>query len=115
MITGASSGIGKETALKVGAAGGTVLLVARRPQLLEETKSEIEGRGGIAHLYVCDLSDPADIDEMSEQVLERHPRVDVLVNNAGRSIRREIGSSYDRFHDFQRTMQLNYFGPVKLI
>ena len=115
MITGASSGIGKETALKVGAAGGTLLLVARRRELLEETRSEIEGRGGIAHLYVCDLSDPADVDEMSEQVLEQHTHVDVLVNNAGRSIRREIGSSYDRFHDFQRTMQLNYFGPVKLI
>jgi short-subunit dehydrogenase len=115
MITGASSGIGKEAALKVGAAEGTLLLIARRRELLEETKSEIEGRGGVAHLYVCDLSNPADVDEMAVQVLEQHGHVDVLVNNAGRSIRREIGSSYDRFHDFQRTMQLNYFGPVKLL
>jgi short-subunit dehydrogenase len=115
MITGASSGIGKEAALKVGAAEGTLLLIARRRELLEETKSEIEGLGGVAHPYVCDLSNPADVDEVAAQVLDQHGHVDVLVNNAGRSIRREIGSSYDRFHDFQRTMQLNYFGPVKLI
>jgi short-subunit dehydrogenase len=115
MITGASSGIGKETALKVGAAGGTPLLVARRRELLEETRREIEGHGGVAYLHVCDLSSPAEVDQLGAQVLETHDHVDVLVNNAGRSIRREIGSSYDRFHDFQRTMQLNYFGPVKLI
>ena len=115
MITGASSGIGKQTALKVGAAGGTLLLIARRRELLEETRGEIEGRGGVAQPYVCDLSNPAEVDELSAQVLEKHGHVDVLVNNAGRSIRREVGSSYDRFHDFQRTMQLNYFGPVKLI
>ncbi|MDP9325124.1 MAG: SDR family NAD(P)-dependent oxidoreductase [Candidatus Dormibacteraeota bacterium] len=115
MITGASSGIGKAAALKVGAAGGNVLLVARRRDLLEETRSEIERSGGVAHIYVCDLSDPAQIDQMAAEVLERHGHVDVLVNNAGRSIRREISSSYDRFHDFQRTMQLNYFGPLKLI
>jgi short-subunit dehydrogenase len=115
MITGASSGIGKEAALKVGAAEGTLLLLARRRELLEETKGEIEGSGGIAHLYVCDLSDPDNVDEVTAEILEQHGHVDVLVNNAGRSIRREIGSSYDRFHDFQRTMQLNYFGPVKLI
>ncbi len=115
MITGASSGIGKAAALKVGAAGGNVLLVARRRDLLEETRSEIERSGGVAHIYVCDLSDPAQIDQMAAEVLERHGHVDVLVNNAGRSIRREIGNSYDRFHDFQRTMQLNYFGAIKLI
>lgn len=115
MITGASSGIGKAAAVKVGAAGGTVLLVARREELLQETASEIEARGGAAHIHVCDLSDPIDIDRMAEEVLAQHGRVEVLVNNAGRSIRREISSSYDRFHDFQRTMQLNYFGPVKLI
>ncbi|MDQ3571416.1 MAG: SDR family NAD(P)-dependent oxidoreductase [Actinomycetota bacterium] len=115
MITGASSGIGKEAALKVGAANGTLLLVARRRGLLEEAKAEIEACGGVAHLYVCDLSNLDDIDEVAAEVLDQHGHVDVLVNNAGHSIRREIASSYDRFHDFQRTMQLNYFGPVKLI
>jgi short-subunit dehydrogenase len=115
MITGASSGIGRAAALKVGAAGGTVLIVARRRDLLEETRKEIVQGGGVAHIYVRDLSNPADIDQMAAEVLEQHGHVDILVNNAGRSIRREISNSYDRFHDFQRTMQLNYFGPVKLI
>ena len=115
LITGASSGIGKAAAIRVGAAGGEVLLVARRGELLEETKSEIVNQGGVADVHVCDLSDPAEIDRMASEVLEKHGHVDVLINNAGRSIRRAISDSYDRFHDFQRTMQLNYFGPVKLI
>src|SRR5437016_3974508 len=106
MITGASSGIGRAAALKVGAAGGTVLLVARRRDLLEETVRDIGIRGGKAHIYPCDLSQPPEIDQMASEVVEQHGRVDILVNNAGRSIRREISSSYDRFHDFQRTMQL---------
>jgi NAD(P)-dependent dehydrogenase (short-subunit alcohol dehydrogenase family) len=115
MITGASSGIGRALALKVGAAGGTVLLVARRRDQLEEAKREIEDRGGFAHAYPCDLSDPLEIDRMVAQALKDHGHVDVLVNNAGRSIRRPVSGSYERFHDFQRTMQLNYFGAVRLI
>jgi short-subunit dehydrogenase len=115
MITGASSGIGKAAALKVGKAGGTVLLVARTEEKLNETKREIEQLGGTAHVHPADLTDPDDIDRMAQEVLAQHGRVDVLVNNAGRSIRRSVGRSYDRFHDYQRTMQLNYFGPVKLI
>jgi short-subunit dehydrogenase len=115
LITGASSGIGQAAALKVGAAKGRVLLVARTEAKLRDTAAEIEGRGGIAHVHPCDLSDPDDIDRMAAEVLERHGHVDIVVNNAGKSIRRSINRSYDRFHDFQRTMTLNYFGPVKLI
>jgi short-subunit dehydrogenase len=115
MITGASSGIGKAAALKVGAAGGTVLLVARTLENLEQTKSEIEHLGGTAHVHPADLSDPQDIDRMAAEILKAHGTPDILVNNAGRSIRRSVRRSYDRFHDYQRTMQLNYFGPVKLI
>jgi short-subunit dehydrogenase len=115
MITGASSGIGQAAALKVGAAGGTVLLVARTASKLSETAAQIERRAGNAHVYPCDLSSPEDIDRMAAEVLDRHGRVDILVNNAGKSIRRSIHRSYERFHDFQRTMALNYFGPVKLI
>jgi short-subunit dehydrogenase len=115
LITGASSGIGKSAALKIGRAGGTVLLVARSEDKLAEAKREIEQRGGTAHIHRCDLSQADDIDRMAAEVLERHGHVDVLVNNAGRSIRRSVGRSYERFHDYQRTMQLNYFGPVKLI
>jgi thioester reductase-like protein len=115
MITGASSGIGRATALRVGAAGGHVLLVARGVEQLEQTKQEIEDLGGTAFVHRCDLADMSDIERMAKEVLQEHGRVDVLVNNAGRSIRRSIALSYDRFHDFERTMQLNYFGPVRLI
>lgn len=115
MITGASSGIGHETALKVGEAGGIVLLVARSADKLEELKTEIEELGGEAYVHPCDLSDVEDVERMANEVLAQHGHVDVLVNNAGRSIRRSVELSYDRFHDFQRTMQLNYFGALKLI
>jgi NAD(P)-dependent dehydrogenase (short-subunit alcohol dehydrogenase family) len=115
LITGASSGIGKACAIKCGAAGAQVLLVARTPEKLEETKREIEEEGGTAHIHQCDLSDIDDVERMAQEVLERHGRVDVLVNNAGRSIRRSVELSYERFHDFERTMQLNYFGALRLI
>ncbi|PZS13338.1 MAG: short chain dehydrogenase [Pseudonocardiales bacterium] len=115
MITGASSGIGRATALRVGAAGGKVILVARTAEKLEETRRDIEDLGGVAFVHRCDLSDMADIERLAKEVLDEHGRVDVLVNNAGRSIRRSISLSYDRFHDFERTMQLNYFGAVRLI
>ncbi|MDT4934997.1 MAG: hypothetical protein QOK11_2889, partial [Pseudonocardiales bacterium] len=115
LITGASSGIGRATALRVGAAGGRVILVARTAEKLEQTRQEIEDLGGVAFVHRCDLSDMADIERLAKEVLDEHGRVDVLVNNAGRSIRRSITLSYDRFHDFERTMQLNYFGAVRLI
>ena len=115
MITGASSGIGKAAALKI--ARRRRHPAARRPQLdkLEETKEEIEARGGTAYVYSADLSDMDSIDELVEKMLNDHGRVDVLVNNAGRSIRRSIALSLDRFHDFERTMQLNYFGAIRLV
>ncbi len=115
LITGASSGIGRATAIKCGEAGAEVLLVARTPEKLEETKVEIEEAGGTAHLHQCDLSSIEDVERMAKEVLDQHERVDILVNNAGRSIRRSVELSYDRFHDFERTMQLNYFGALRLI
>ncbi len=115
MITGASSGIGKATALEVGRAHGKVLLVARREDQLNEVKRQIEALGGRAAVHRADLSDPDDIDRMAREALEQHGSVDILVNNAGKSIRRSVNRAYDRFHDYQRTMQLNYFAPVKLI
>ncbi|HEV7459160.1 MAG TPA: SDR family oxidoreductase [Solirubrobacteraceae bacterium] len=115
LITGASSGIGKAAAEKIAAAGGIPLLVARSADKLEETKKEIEDAGGTAYTYSCDLSDLDSIEGLVEEVLADHPRVDILVNNAGRSIRRSVALSQDRFHDFERTMQLNYFGTIKLI
>jgi NAD(P)-dependent dehydrogenase (short-subunit alcohol dehydrogenase family) len=115
LITGASSGIGKAAAIKCAAAGATVLLVARSPEKLEETKAEIEEAGGEAHIHRADLSDLDDVQKMASEVLAEYGRVDILVNNAGRSIRRSVELSYDRFHDFERTMQLNYFGALRLI
>ena len=115
LITGASSGIGKATAVKVADAGATVLLVARTVEKLEETKAEIEAAGGVAHIHRCDMSDVDDVERMAEEVLAYHGHVDVLVNNAGRSIRRSVALSYDRFHDYERTIQLNYLGALRLI
>jgi NAD(P)-dependent dehydrogenase (short-subunit alcohol dehydrogenase family) len=115
VITGASSGIGHAVALKVGEAGGIAALVARSADKLEETKAAIEESGGAATVHSADLSDLDDCDRVVEEILAAHGRVDILVNNAGRSIRRSIEHSYERFHDFQRTMQLNYFGALKLI
>jgi thioester reductase-like protein len=115
MITGASSGIGRSTALKVAAAGGVPLLIARNVEKLEEVRAEIVAAGGTAYVYAADISDMDSIERLLERVLADHRNVDMLVNNAGRSIRRSIALSYDRFHDFERTIQLNYFGAVKLI
>ncbi len=115
LITGASSGIGKSTAVKVADAGATVLLVARSIEKLEETKDEINSAGGVAHIHRCDLADIEDIERMAEEVLAYHGHVDILVNNAGRSIRRSVALSYDRFHDYERTIQLNYLGALRLI
>jgi NAD(P)-dependent dehydrogenase (short-subunit alcohol dehydrogenase family) len=115
VVTGASSGIGREVAKKIGEAGGTVVLVARTREKLEELRNEVAEAGGTAHVHPADLSDMDDIDRVADEILEQHGAVDILVNNAGRSIRRSVAASYDRFHDFERTMQLNYFGAVKLI
>ena len=115
LITGASSGIGLETALKVGEAGGEVLLVSRTREKLEEVAAQVDEAGGVAHVHPADLSDLEDIDRLAQEVLDEHGGIDVLVNNAGRSIRRSVARSYDRFHDYERTMQLNYFGALKLI
>jgi thioester reductase-like protein/NADP-dependent 3-hydroxy acid dehydrogenase YdfG len=115
MITGASSGIGHAAALKIAAAGGVPLLVARNVEKLEEVRAEIVAAGGTAYVYAADISDMESVERLLERVLADHRNVDMLVNNAGRSIRRSIALSYERFHDFERTMQLNYFGAVKLI
>ena len=114
LITGASSGIGKVSALRLAEAGGHVLLVARSAEKLEETAAEIAELGGIATIYQADVSNLEDCDRLVAEVLANHGFVDILINNAGRSIRRSLELSYDRFHDFERTMQINYFGAVRL-
>jgi NAD(P)-dependent dehydrogenase (short-subunit alcohol dehydrogenase family) len=115
IITGASSGIGLAAAHKIAAAGGIPLLVARSEDKLLEAKAEIERNGGTAYAYTADLSDYDSIDALAEKVFAEHASIDVLVNNAGRSIRRSVEASYDRFHDYERTVKLNYLGTIKLI
>lgn len=114
MITGASSGIGRATALATARRGARVVLVARRADALKEVRAEIEEAGGAADVFPCDLSDGPAVDALVADVLAAHGAVDYLVNNAGRSIRRSLDLTYDRFHDFERTMAINYFGPVRL-
>lgn len=115
LITGATSGIGKATALKLARAGAKVLVVARTPEKLNETLDEINKLGGQAKAYQCDVADINSCEKLIKQILIDHSHVDILVNNAGRSIRRSVINAIDRFHDFERTMQLNYFGALKLI
>jgi thioester reductase-like protein/short-subunit dehydrogenase involved in D-alanine esterification of teichoic acids len=115
VITGASSGIGRATALKIAQAGGVPLMVARSKDDLEDLRSHIAATGGEAMVYPCDLSDLEAIDRLSEQITTDHGSIDFIVNNAGRSIRRSLRLSHDRFHDFERTMQLNYFGAIRLV
>ncbi|WP_020669178.1 SDR family NAD(P)-dependent oxidoreductase [Amycolatopsis nigrescens] len=114
LLTGASFGIGEATARRLGAAGATVLLVARSDDRLREVAGSITAAGGEAHGYPADLTDGPAVQALVEQVLDKHGHVDVLVNNAGRSIRRSVEDSYDRAHDYERTMAINYLGPVRL-
>ena len=115
VITGGSSGIGLATAQKVAAAGAVTVIVARGEEELFKARDAMKAAGGKVFAYTADLSDMADCDRLVATLLQEHGQVDVLVNNAGRSIRRSIEASYDRFHDFERTMQLNYFGSIRLI
>jgi len=114
LVTGASSGIGRAAALRLAGAGATILLVARSEDLLAEVEAEVAAAGGTAYPCPCDLTDLDQVDVLVAKVLDRHGHVDVLVNNAGMSIRRKVRHSVDRFHDFERPMQLNYFAAVRL-
>jgi NAD(P)-dependent dehydrogenase (short-subunit alcohol dehydrogenase family) len=114
LITGATSGIGEATAYAVARRGGHVLLAARRGEELERVRVAVEAEGGQASTYVVDLTDGEAIDELVARLLDEYGAVDYLVNNAGRSIRRSLALTADRFHDFERMMAVNYFGPVRL-
>ena len=114
LITGGSSGIGLATAHKIAAAGAVTIICGRDAEKLAEAKKEVEMAGHALVTYQADIADYAQCDALVKQISEAHGGVDVLINNAGRSIRRAIDGSFDRFHDFERTMALNYFGAVRL-
>jgi short-subunit dehydrogenase len=115
LITGASYGIGESLAEALAGTGAHLLLVARTAEKLLEVKKKVEERGGRADVFPCDLSDPAAVQALLGQLLQLPNGIDLVVSNAGKSIRRSIFDSLDRFHDFTRTMNVNYLGPVQLL
>jgi NAD(P)-dependent dehydrogenase (short-subunit alcohol dehydrogenase family) len=115
LVTGASSGIGEAGAVKLARAGANVIVAARRRELLDSVVERITSAGGEAAAFACDLSNLDEVDELVAAVDERFGGIDVLINNAGRSIRRPLSESLDRWHDVERTMQLNYYSPLRLI
>lgn len=115
IITGASSGIGRASAVAVAERGGTVFALARSGSALDELVAEIRAAGGQAYAFTCDVTDSASVEHTVKDILGRFEHVDYLVNNAGRSIRRSVTNSTDRLHDYERTMAVNYFGAVRMV
>ncbi|HVL44520.1 MAG TPA: SDR family oxidoreductase [Acidovorax sp.] len=114
LITGGSSGIGLAAAHKFAEAGATTIICGRDQDKLDEACAEAKAKGYSFIAYSADIADMADCDRFVQLLIDNHGGVDFLINNAGRSIRRAIESSYDRFHDYERTMQLNYFGCLRV-
>jgi NAD(P)-dependent dehydrogenase (short-subunit alcohol dehydrogenase family) len=115
LVTGASHGIGRATATKLADAGASVLLVARSGDVLDELAEELRERGADAQAFPVDLTDTDRVGELVPELLAAHGRVDIVVNNAGKSIRRSVAATADRFHDVTRTIGVNYLGPVRLL
>jgi NAD(P)-dependent dehydrogenase (short-subunit alcohol dehydrogenase family) len=115
LVTGASYGIGEATARKMAAAGATVLVVARSAERLADLAAAINAGGGRAVAYPTDLTDEAAVAELTKQITEDHGALDIVVSNAGKSLRRSLHEQYDRPHDFQRTIGINYLGPIWLL
>jgi thioester reductase-like protein/NADP-dependent 3-hydroxy acid dehydrogenase YdfG len=115
IITGASSGIGRASALAVAERGATVFALARNADALDDLVAEIRAKGGQAHAFTCDVTDSTSVEHTVKDILGRFGHVDYLVNNAGRSIRRSVVNSTDRLHDYERVMAVNYFGAVRMV
>ena len=114
LITGGSSGIGLAAAAKMAQAGAITIVCGRDEARLAQARETIAAQGYELITFAVDLAVPQDADRMVKWLVDTHGGVDILVNNAGRSIRRGIENSYDRFHDFERCMQLNYFGALRV-
>ncbi len=115
IITGASSGIGRASAVAVAQRGATVFALARSADALDDLVAEIRAAGGQAHAFTCDVTDSSSVEHTVKDILGRFGHVDYLVNNAGRSIRRSVSASTDRLHDYERVMAVNYFGAVRMV
>lgn len=115
LVTGASYGIGEAAARKLAAAGAKVLIVARSAERLDDLAAAINAGGGAAFAYPTDLSDETAVSVLTKQINENHGPLDIVVSNAGKSLRRSLHDQYDRPHDFQRTIDINYLGPIWLL
>lgn len=115
LVTGASFGVGEATARKLAAAGATVLVVARSADRLHDLAASINAGGGKAVAYPADLTDEAAVGGLTKQISEEHGALEIVVSNAGKSLRRSLHHQYDRPHDFQRTIDINYLGPIQLL
>lgn len=115
LITGASYGVGESLAEALADTTARLLLVARTADKLLDVKRKVEARGGRADVFACDLSNPAAVEALLGQLLRLPDGIDLVVSNAGKSIRRSVFDSLDRLHDFTRTMNVNYLGPVQLL
>ena len=114
LITGGSSGIGKATAFRLAEAGAVTIIIARDPKKLEAAKQEAASRGLKLITYTGDITHADQCAEVARTIIKNHGAIDILINSAGRSIRRSISESYDRMHDFERTMEVNYFGSIRI-
>ena len=114
LVTGGSSGIGRAVALQLAAAGARVIIVARNRERLELVRGELAATGAQVSVYASDLADPEAAQRFLTSVLADHGHVDILINNAGRSIRRGIDATYERLHDYERLMRINYFAAVRV-
>ena len=114
LVTGGSSGIGRATALRLAQAGARLLIVARDEKKLADVRAEIEARGGTVSTYGCDIGEAEACERLIGQLTSEHGHVDILINNAGRSIRRGIDRTYQRLHDYERLMRINYFAAVRM-
>lgn len=114
LITGASFGIGESLAYMLAKTGANLVLAARTAEKLDAIKSEIEKLGGRVAVFAVDLTKTEDVEKFLEELGKLPHGIDIFINNAGKSIRRPLLESLERFHDFTRTMNLNYFAPVRL-
>lgn len=114
LVTGASSGIGRQSALRLGAAGAELLLVARREAELSKVADQVVASGGCAHVLPCDLSDAEQTERLTEHVMAEHPDLEVLINNAAKSILRPLSAATDGLEDYTRLMELNFLGTLRL-
>ena len=115
IITGASSGIGRASAIAVAERGATVFALARNGDALDDLVTDIRANGGQAYAFTCDITDSGSVEHTVKDILGRFDHVDYLVNNAGRSIRRSVVNQTDRLHDYERVMAVNYFGAVRMV